>query len=130
MARNIVFAAGLIALCVGSVLLFGGNAKISEKAAPVVEQELPQHITVTGIWECVPLISGLPDDNCVTGVARDQNDAHFVVDRQLMSTIADVIVGERVQVEGVFTPAAALSSDHWQQYNFEGIISATVIQKI
>ncbi|MBP9710906.1 MAG: hypothetical protein KBD50_01440 [Candidatus Pacebacteria bacterium] len=92
--------------------------------------ELPQRISVTGIWECVPLTSGLPDSECVPGVARDQSDAHFIVDTMLMSATLTAKVGDHVRVEGVMTPANQLSSDQWQQYPIDGIISATMIQKI
>lgn len=130
MIRDLLLSISLLVLIVGSVMIFGGDNSMSEEAAPMVRQELPQRIRVTGTWECVPLKNGLLDDECVLGIVRDQSDVHFIVDTMLMSTIAEVAVGEQVQVEGVFTPAAALSSDHWQQYPIEGIISATVIQKI
>jgi hypothetical protein len=92
--------------------------------------DLPQRITVTGVWECVPLKSGLSDTECVLGVARDQSDAHFIVDTMLMSSILDAQVGDRVRVEGILTPANQLSTDYWQKYPIDGIISATVVQKI
>lgn len=92
--------------------------------------ELPQRITVTGIWECVPLKTGLPDSECVLGVARDQSDTHFVIDTMLMSAILTVEIGDHVRVEGVMTPANQLSSDQWQKYPIDGIISATMVQKI
>lgn len=92
--------------------------------------EMPQRITITGFWECVPLTSGLPDTECVPGVARDQSDAHFIVDTMLMSATLTAKVGDRVRVEGVMTPANQLNTDYWQKYPIDGIISASVVQKI
>ncbi len=107
----------------------GGSYLIS-RVTKGAYSELPQRITVTGTWECVPLTSGLPDSECVLGVARDQSDAHFIVDTLLMSSVLTVKKGDHVRVEGVMIPANQLSTDRWQKYPIDGIISATVVQKL
>lgn len=92
--------------------------------------EVPQRIEVVGIWECVPLKSGLASKECIKGVARDQSDAHFIVDTRLMAAVLTVRMGDRVRVEGIMVPANQLSSDQWQRYRIDGIISATVVQQL
>jgi hypothetical protein len=95
--------------------------------------ELPQRITVEGFWECLPHknTSGPQTMECAFGIAVDQSDGHFAVDTRLMSTYpVDFPTGTKVRVTGVMTPANHLSSDMWQKYPIDGIISATSIEKI
>lgn len=94
--------------------------------------ELPQRITVEGIWECLPHkdTTGPQTDECALGVARDQSDAHFAVDTMLMSATLTAKIGDHVRVEGIMTSSSHLSSDWWQKYPIDGIISATMVQKI
>lgn len=93
--------------------------------------QLPQRQSVVGFWECLPKKgTGPHTDECAFGIAKDQSDGHLAVDTNLMSTIPDFTVGDKVRVEGVVTPVMALSSDRWQSYDIDGIISATTIQKV
>lgn len=94
--------------------------------------ELPQRRSVVGYWECLPHKPGAPQtEECLTAIAVDQSDGHIAVDLTLMSrSPVEYDPGTKVRVEGVFTPATHLSSDHWQQYIMDGIISATTIEKV
>lgn len=93
----------------------------------------PQKVTVEGIWECLPHKN--PDQphtmECALGIAVDRSDAHYALDLNLMSASpVDYPTGTHIRVQGVVTPLNQLSSDHWQKYPIDGIISATVITKI
>jgi hypothetical protein len=107
---------------------FRGNFRTVLDLSTIV----PQRVTVVGFWECVPKKPGYPKtEECLWGIAKDQSDGHVVVNTQLMSrTPVEYAVGTKVRAEGVLTPANTLSSDRWQQYDIDGILSATVIEQI
>lgn len=93
----------------------------------------PQKVTLEGVWECLPHKN--PDQphtmECALGIAVDRSDAHYAIDLNLMSASpVDYPTGTHIRVQGVVTPLNQLSSDHWQKYPIDGIISATVITKI
>jgi len=46
--------------------------------------ELPQQITITGTWECLPQknTSGPQTDECAFGIAKDASDGHVAIDTQ------------------------------------------------
>jgi hypothetical protein len=93
--------------------------------------ELPQQVTVTGIWECLPHkdTSGPQTTECAFGIAQDQSDGHYAISTSLMSSYpVDFPTGAHVRVQGVLTPANQLNSI--QKYDIDGIIQATSIQKI
>ncbi len=92
--------------------------------------QLPQRQVVVGFWECLPKKGPGPHTmECAFGIAKDQSDGHLAVNTQLMSTMpVDYAVGTKVRVEGVVTPIQALSTDQWQSYDIDGVISATSIQ--
>ncbi len=94
-------------------------------------QGSPNTLTVVGFWECVPKKAGYPQtEECTRGIAIDQSDGHMVVDQQFMAAPREFNPGTKVEVTGHFTPAMALSSSHWFQYDFDGIISATMITEV
>lgn len=92
--------------------------------------QLPQRQTVVGYWECLPKKGPGPHTmECAFGIAPQASDGHLAVDTQLMAMAPiEYAVGTKVRIEGVVTPATALSSSHWQSYDIDGIISATSIE--
>lgn len=93
--------------------------------------ELPQQVTVTGVWECLPHKdkTGPQTMECAFGIAKDQSDGHYAIDTSLMSTYpVDFASGAHVKVTGVLVPVEQLNSI--QKYDIDGIIRATTIQKI
>jgi hypothetical protein len=102
------------------------------KAEKGAYSELPQHRAVVGFWECLPhKDSNDTSKECQLGIALDQSDGHLALNLNLMSRApVQYPRGTKVRVEGVVTPANQLSSDHWQQYDIDGIISATSIEEI
>lgn len=95
------------------------------------EDSIAKRITVEGVFECLPHknTSGPQTEECAFGLAGDRSDAHYALDFQLLSQgPIDYPTGTRVRIEGLFTPLMALSSDHWQKYPIDGIISVTSVQ--
>jgi hypothetical protein len=93
--------------------------------------EIPHRQTIVGYWECLPHkdTAGPQTTECAFGIAVDQSDGHFAVNTSLMSTYpVDFPTGTKVRVSGVVTPANQLSSI--QKYDIDGIINATMIEKI
>lgn len=92
--------------------------------------ELPQRMTITGIWECLPYKGDGPHTmECAFGIAKDQSDGHYAVDTSLMSTYpVDYPTGAHIKIEGIVTPVDQLSSV--QKYDIDGIIRATSITKM
>jgi len=101
------------------------------KAEKGAYSEIPHRQSIVGFWECLPHkdTSGPQTLECAFGIAVDQSDAHYAVNTALMSTYpVDYPTGTKVRVTGIVTPANQLSSP--QKYDIDGIISATVIEKI
>lgn len=95
--------------------------------------EVPQRRAITGLWECLPHKNqtGPQTTECAFGIAVDQSDGHYAVNTSLMSTYpVDFATGTHVRIEGIVVPANQLSSDGWQKYDIDGVISATTIIKI
>ncbi len=95
--------------------------------------ELPQRVTVTGKWECLPHkdTSGPQTLECAFGIILDDGTGHLAVNTSLMSSIpAEPQVGKRVRIEGILTPIEQISSNLGQIYNIKGIISATTISEL
>lgn len=95
--------------------------------------EVPQVVTVTGLWECLPHrdTSGPQTLECAFGLAKDESDGHLAVSTaQLPGTFVDYPTGTHLRITGLLTPADQLSSDQWQKYDIDGIISATKIEKL
>jgi hypothetical protein len=107
---------------------FRGNFKTVLDLSTIV----PQRVSVVGFWECVPKKPGFPQtEECLFGIAKEQSDGHVVVNTQLMARIFEGYnPGTKVRAEGILTPANTLSSDKWQQYDIDGILSATTIEEV
>lgn len=98
---------------------------------PGAYSELPQQVTIDGIWECLPHKdkTGPQTMECAFGLAKDQSDGHYAISTALMSQYpVDYATGTHVRVTGVLTPANQLSSI--QKYDIDGIIQATSITKL
>ncbi len=108
-----------------------GESWLIVKAEKGAYSEIPHSQTIVGFWECLPHKN--PDQphtlECAFGIAVDQSDGHYAVNTALMSRYpVDYPTGTKVRITGVVTPANQLSSI--QQYDIDGIISATSIEKI
>jgi hypothetical protein len=93
--------------------------------------ELPRRITVKGIWECLPQkdTSGPQTMECAFGIK--EGNKHYALNLNLLSSgPVNFPTGTQVEAEGVLTKTEALSTDMWQKYPIEGILSVTSIKKI
>ena len=95
---------------------------------------LPERVSIIGYWECLPHRdqSGPQTMECAFGIAPEgADDHHLGVHTMLMSSHpVDFPTGTKVRVEGVLTPMEMLSSDQWQKYDIDGIVSAILIEKV
>jgi len=93
--------------------------------------EIPQQITIVGIWECLPHHGDGPHTmECAFGVQADDGK-HYAVSTSLMSQYpVDYPTGSRVRIQGTMVPKNQLNSNAWITYDIEGIIAATVITKL
>ncbi len=96
--------------------------------------ELPEKVTVTGKQICLPHkdTTGPQTLECAIGFKIDDGE-NYVLDMNLLSSTdaADLInSGVHVRVQGIITPAVALSSNQWQKYNMKGILSVTSAVRI
>lgn len=128
MTRDIWVGLVLLVIVVAGV---GYTLANTPKTEPPVKYTPPQSQTVVGYWECLPHknTSGPQTLECAFGIAIDQSDGHLAVDTSLMSTYpVDYPTGTKVRVTGIVTPVNELSSI--QKYDIDGIIRATVIEKL
>lgn len=94
--------------------------------------EIPQRVTVTGVWECLPHVPGAPPtEECGFGLKEDGTNNHYAIDTSLMARMFDgYSTGTHVRVEGVLVKKEMLSTNMWQKYDIVGIIAATMIEEI
>jgi hypothetical protein len=105
----------------------------NEPIATTTNTTLPKQISITGIWECLPVKDPtIPHTmECAFGIEEDGTSKHYAVDTQLMSsTPVDYPTGARLKIDGVMTPVEMLSSDRWQKYDMVGILSATTMKRL
>ncbi len=109
-----------------------GDAWLISEVSKGAYSEIPHRSEVVGVWECLPHINtnGPQTLECAFGIKTDTG-LHYAVNTSLLETYpVDFPAGTRVKAEGVLVPADQLSSNTWQKYPIEGIISVTSIQKI
>ncbi len=132
MKQSTAFGISFALIIISGFLYFCPSFNKSEpQVVPQVNFELPRSQTIVGYWECLPhKNTGGPQTlECAFGLAVDQSDGHYAIDTALMSMYpVDYPVGTKVRVTGIVTPANQLSSI--QKYDIDGIIRATVIEKV
>jgi hypothetical protein len=89
---------------------------------------------IEGTYVCLPHkdTTGPQTDECALGIGRDQSDAFFALDLNEVGydAIMGISTGQKIKVEGLLTPINQLSSNHWQKYNIDGIITVKTLTKI
>lgn len=96
--------------------------------APQAPTPVDQTLSVRGVMTCLPhLDPALATRECAYGI-KSVEGVYYALDLAQTETSADTIAfDQEIVVSGHFTPLAALSSDQWQQYMIEGIISVDSI---
>ncbi len=82
--------------------------------------------TLLGMFTCLPHITsdGPHTEECAYGIKTDDG-AYYALDFGALSTVPSLSAGNQIQVSGLLTPVEMLSSNHWQRYPIQGILSAT-----
>lgn len=90
---------------------------------------LPQRVELTGRQTCLEHRdkTGPQTLECAIGFKTDDGRSYALRIELMSSTDAAAIIqsGKRVHVQGVITPADQLSTNMWQKYDMEGILSVT-----
>ena len=125
---------GKIALMLGLIsvgVLVGGlvlNQYIYQQkqgSGKVVE---PYQATLEGTYVCLPHrdTSGPQTLECAYGLKTLTGEYYAVDFGEDRDAVTRVVTGERVGLSGVIAPIERLSSDVWQKYDVEGILSVTI----
>ncbi len=97
-----------------------------------VPTTLRERRTITGTTECLPHrdTTGPQTMECAFGLKADDGK-HYALDLMLLATseLMNQPTNERVTLEGLYTPIEELSTDHWQRYNVEGILTVTSVSR-
>lgn len=117
------------------VVIIGGFAFLGSllPTPPTPVSILSERVSVVGYRECLPHkdTTGPQTKECMLGLALDQSDGHLALDLSLMSSYPENLsVGVKVRVEGVLTPANQLSTNQWDKYDIDGVLSATSIVEV
>jgi ABC-type Fe3+-hydroxamate transport system substrate-binding protein len=96
----------------------------SNSASKNQSQTTGQPITVTGTIECLPPknTNGLQATSCAIGLKQD-NGTSYAITSQDPTTVGSLPTGQRVQVSGTLSQQSS-------QYDIEGIVNVTAVQKL
>jgi hypothetical protein len=83
----------------------------------------PYTATLTGEYVCLPHkdTRGPVTLECAFGLKTESGE-HYALDLG-NSDSSSFVAGQTATLSGTITPLALLSTDHWQKYNIEGILS-------
>lgn len=105
--------------------------EIGETFGPFSTEYKPQSATVVGEYICLPHVdtTGPQTDECALGIKTDVG-IYYSLDFSLLSqSVPGLNVGDRISVNGVFTPVERLSSTWWKKYPIRGILSVSDIHR-
>jgi hypothetical protein len=105
----------------------------AEQMQPMAQQPVTKEIELRGTQICLPHKnqSGPQTTECAMGLkATDGKNYGLDVSSLQPDAIGEFMDGAMVRVVGDFTPAEALSTDHWQKYDMEGIVHVTLVERV
>ncbi len=111
-------------------MVFGPSSTAAEPAMPLWPSApgvVAERATLTGVQVCLPHrdTTGPQTLGCAIGM-KTTDGKYYALDFNLMSQNPPTIPnGKTFTASGILTPAEALSSDQWQKYNMQGILSVT-----
>ncbi len=127
----------LFGIAIGFFFGYGmGNAnsvKIIRTPETVVPQPVTKEIELRGTQICLPHKNqnGPQTTECAMGLkATDGKNYGLDVSSLQPDAIGEFMDGALVRVVGDFTPAEALSTDHWQKYDMRGIVHVTLVERV
>lgn len=93
----------------------------------------PQRAVLVGVYTCLPhrATTGPQTMECALGL-QTEGEKYYALDFRLlqMEMLGVLQTGERIQVEGLLVPIEQISSDQWQKYSIQGIMSVTGLVKL
>ncbi len=99
-----------------------------------IDKGISRQITVDGKFTCLPHrnTSGPQTMECAFGIKETNTGDNYALNLEALSESDKTLVssGANIRVSGLMVPAEALSSDNWQKYNMEGIISVKTVSRI
>lgn len=120
----------LVALT-GFVIIVAGYAVWLNLGAPPLSEQVandptPRSVTLSGTYLCLPHVQGAAQtDECTFGMQTDDGAFYAVNFGQSADAMGQFQRNERITAEGFVVPKEALSSSHWQQYDFVGVFTIT-----
>lgn len=121
----LIIAAVLIALIAG---FYGFNAYIYNEKQGDGNDVVSYTGALTGTQVCLPHADtdGPQTLECALGMKTDSGEFYALDFGETLDGLPPGLQSdERFSVTGLITPVEMLSSDHWQKYAIEGIISVT-----
>ena len=128
----------LFGIAIGFFFGYGiGNANsvkiIRDEDAVAVPKPVTKEIELRGTQICLPHKNqnGPQTMECAMGLkATDGKNYGLDVSSLQPDAIGEFMDGALVRVVGDFTLEEALSTDHWQKYDMEGIVHVTLVERM
>lgn len=118
-----IFIVGAI-LVIGMLFSFG----INSSATPQTEIGIPQKMTLTGAYVCLPRTNAsivhIEEEECVPGITVSSGE-YYAINFELTDETPVIEVGDKITAGGVFMPIVDLRTDYWDLYPIEGVFSVT-----
>lgn len=126
MNTKISFAVVILALAGIGYLIYSQDWSSFNRTQ---DDAIPQNVTLSGTYVCLPHIDteGPQTEECALGMHADDGKYYALDFGQSAQATEEFQDGKYFQAEGFVVPKMALSSDHWQKYDMEGVF---VINKI
>ncbi len=104
-----------------------------ETGTPVATVPPENNIELRGTQICLPHkdTSGPQTMECAIGLKADDG-ANYGLDTSRLQpdAVGELYGGARVRIVGHYTPAEALSTDHFHKYDMKGIVQIDIIERI
>jgi hypothetical protein len=124
--KPIVVTIGILVVIVAG--FFAINSFIyKEKQGDGPGVVMPYQATLTGVETCLPHkdTSGPQTLECALGIKTDSGEYYALDLNDAPEAQAIIAGGKRFVASGTITPVEMLSSNNWQKYDVEGILSVT-----
>jgi hypothetical protein len=91
---------------------------------------VPNEIKIDGLYVCLPKIGDGPQtQECALGIMSDDGK-YYSLDTNRLGKNIDFATGDRLHIEGIFTPIEMISSNLGRIYNVKGIITALKVEEL
>lgn len=120
--KNIIILVAIIVAILSCLLFLKNSKSVNTDLDPT-----PKHVTLTGTYVCLPHKnkSGPQTEECAFGIKTDDNKYYAVNFGQSAERMEDFQSGATIKAEGFTVIKEALSTNHWDKYEMEGIFTIT-----